>query len=312
MLVLKPTHCCCRCLKRDASGAILPSVIAAGGVSFPHSNYKRFYATTQAAPFQHDLLNAVNNLLKLFAIRINPTLDRSTVIKGVQDFMARIQNDSFTDTDALQDDVDSVAEYLWTSGKKHAIVKRMELCSVLNAVIRDDVEAEIKIGVVIFHCINNRRIRRGSIEGGLSMGDQTYPPKGETWRGGGFRQQFTGFFESMRGRKYRVPGFLATSSDRKTAADFAFKADKTHPCAIWRVEFDERGKDQPEYRVRHMAFVSKTLIPGESEYLFAPYSVFTLKSIEWSADLHKPHEFTIQPACDNMLEDENLPLTPWY
>jgi hypothetical protein len=62
-----------------------------------------------------------------------------------------------------------------------------------------------------------------------------------------------------------------------------------------------------------MSFVSKTLIGGENEYLFAPYSVFTLVSVKWSAkELIFPHEFTILAARDNKEEDEDLPLAPWY
>ena len=117
----------------------------------------------------------------------------------------------------------------------------------------------------------------------------------------------------MIGKKYRVPGFLATSVRREIAAAFAFKADKTnpsHPSAMWRITFDPRGKEHPEYRVKHMTFVSKTLIPGEREYLFAPYSVFTLVSVKWS--VHDTIKFTIRAARDNKEEDECLPLTPWY
>ena len=73
-----------------------------------------------------------------------------------------------------------------------------------------------------------------------------------------------------------------------------------------------QGKTQHEYRVQHMAFVAKTLIKGEYEYLFAPYSVFKLVSITWSDKLQKPHEFVVQPSVNNKEEDENLPLTPWY
>ena len=120
----------------------------------------------------------------------------------------------------------------------------------------------------------------------------------------------------MIGKKYRVPGFLATSLRREIAVAFAYKAGMTnpsHPCAIWRITFDPRGKDHPEYRVRHMALVSKTLVVGEQEYLFTPYSVFTLVSVKWNVGLlTKPHEFTIQAARDNKEEDECLPLTPWY
>ena len=80
-------------------------------------------------------------------------------------------------------------------------------------------------------------------------------------------------------------------------------------------------------RCDHVNYIDKndaTLEPGrdprtvdpnhaaEGEYLFAPYSVFTLASVKWSSDLNKPHEFTLLPATDNKKEDENLPLAPWY
>ena len=199
---------------------------------------------------------------------------------------------------------------MWTSSKKHRVASNMEFCSVLNAVIRADIAEEIEAAAIIFRSINNRRVQRK--DGAPDISVQSYPPKGETWRGGGFRQQHRAFFESMKGRKYRVPGFLATSDKRDIAAGFAYRASNDHPCAIWRIKFDRRGKDNPKYRVRHMTFVSKTLIEGENEYLFAPYSVFTLVSVKWRAGLINPHQFTIQAARDNKEEDECLPLSPWY
>ena len=116
----------------------------------------------------------------------------------------------------------------------------------------------------------------------------------------------------MIGKKYRVAGFLATSINRHVAAKFAFKADRHHPRALWSIKFDRRGKFLRQYRVQHMTFVSKSLVKGEREYLFAPYSVFRLKSVKWSVNLRKPHLFKIQAAIDNRDEDEDLPLTPWY
>ena len=114
------------------------------------------------------------------------------------------------------------------------------------------------------------------------------------------------------GKKYRVPGFLATTNQKKTAEYFAFKADSTQPRALWHIKFDRRGKNKIEYRVRHMTFVSNTLMADEGEYLFTPYSVFTLQSVKWSEQLFKPHEFTLIAALDNKKEAEDLPLAPWY
>ena len=284
--------------------------------TFATSNYKRLYAGAVAASFQHNLLNAMQTVLMLYAKRINITEDedaRRFVEKNVMDAMEKIQDDAFKHDEAMKNDVDSMAEYLWTSSHKHVIVQNMELSSLLNAVIRDDVAEEIEAASIIFRSINSRRVRRENVLANINI--QSYPLKGETWRGGSFRREHRAFYERMIGKKYRVPGFLATSARREIAVAFSFKASMSHPShpsAMWHVTFDPRGKDHPEYRVKHMALVSKTMIVGEYEYLFAPYSVFTLVSVKWSVELRRPHVFTIRAAEDNKEEDECLPLTPWY
>merc|ERR1719201_549987 len=282
--------------------------------TFNTSNYKRFYTGADTIGLQHHLLSAVENMLKLYAKRINITEEQDDgmfIEVDVMGAMIQIQDDAFRHCAAMKNDIEVMAEYLWTSCKKLSVVKDMELCSVINAVIRDDVAEEIEASTIIFRSINSRRIRRRNVHASINV--QSYPPQGETWRGGGFRREHRVFFERMIGKKYRVPGFLATSVRREIAAAFAFKADManpSHPCAIWRITFDPRGKENPDYRVKHMTLVSKTLTAGEHEYLFAPYSVFTLVSVKWSE--HDAIKFTIRAARDNKEEDECLPLTPWY
>ena len=280
------------------------------GRTFAASNYRRFYSAAKPPCFTHRLLAAVNNMLELYAIRMNPTLDQKMVFDGVNACMETIQKEAIKSNNDWETDVDAVAEYLWTSNKKHEMMQGIELCSVLNAVIRDDVANEIHAAAIIFRSINARRgVRR---KGKVAETGESYPPNGETWRGGSFRDEFRAFFESMVGQKYRVPGFLATSSEHKVAAKFAFGSDESHPRAIWNIKFDRRGKDDYNYRVRHMSRVCKTLIAGEAEYLFATYSVFMLVSFKWSPELRCPHEFVIQAALDNAKEDEHMPLSPWY
>jgi hypothetical protein len=283
--------------------------------TFATSNYKRFYTGGRVIGLQHHILSALEKVLTLYAKRIVTDEQGKMLIPAeVMRAMIQIQDDAFLHDEAMQYDIQAMAEYLWTSSEKHRIVNDMELCSVLNAVIRDDVAEEIEAAIMVFRSINSRRIRRNNA--GASINKQSYPPGGETWRGGGFRREHRAFFERMIGKKYRVPGFLATSVHRETAAAFAFTAsmaNPSHPRAMWRITFDPKGKEYPKYRVRHMTLVSKTLIMSEHEYLFSPYSVFTLVSVKWSAhDLTKPHEFTIRAARDNKEEDECLPLTPWY
>merc|ERR1739848_683689 len=114
-------------------------------------------------------------------------------------------------------------------------------------------------------------------------------------RGTKFKDRFKSFYETMIERKYRVPGFLATSGKKAIAAGFGYNKKNTQPYAMWHVVFDLRGELQPKFRVKHMTFVSKTLIPGEGEYLFAPYSVFAVVSLRWSDNLNEPHSLTIMP-----------------
>ena len=53
---------------------------------------------------------------------------------------------------------------------------------------------------------------------------------------------------------------------------------------------------------------------AEAEFLFAPYSAFTVVSVEASApnSYLAPHVVTLAAAVDNRLEPEDLPLAPWY
>ena len=53
-------------------------------------------------------------------------------------------------------------------------------------------------------------------------------------------------------------------------------------------------------------------LPDEQEYLFAPYSVFTVLSATWNAGTTaEPHVIELRAAVDNKEEPEDLPLAPW-
>ena len=121
-----------------------------------------------------------------------------------------------------------------------------------------------------------------------------------TWRGGGFRDAHQSFFEL--GKSYRVPGFLATSQEVKTAMDFIHRADRAYPRILWCIlvrlltalhcpecihlesrdslllicisQLDGRGATQNQFRCKHAKFVLNTEVEGELEFLYSPYSVF--------------------------------------
>ena len=75
---------------------------------------------------------------------------------------------------------------------------------------------------------------------------------------------------------------------------------------LWRVRID------PERRCLHVNLVEKSNVPGEEEYLFAPYSAFTVLSAKWRAGtVAEPHVVELLAAVDNKAEPEDLPLAPW-
>ena len=67
-----------------------------------------------------------------------------------------------------------------------------------------------------------------------------------------------------------------------------------------------------ERKCVHVNLVKKTNVAGEEEYLFAPYSAFTVLSVRWNAGTAAaPHEIELLAAVDNKAEREDLPLAPW-
>ena len=79
-------------------------------------------------------------------------------------------------------------------------------------------------------------------------------------------------------------------------------------CVLWRVRIDAVRK------CVHVNLVTKRVpgLPDEQEYLFAPYSAFTVLSARWRAGTTAaPHEVELLAAVDNKEEPEDLPLAPW-
>jgi len=164
-----------------------------------------------------------------------------------------------------------------------------------------------------------------------------FPEDGITYRGGGFGLvDVTGKSPADLKRffvpncKYRVPQFLATSFSEEVAKHFISQAASTGApeMVLWHVHTDQRGDpDNDEYddcyRCKHVNFIQHSQImhppghpqegrPCEDEYLFAPYSVFTVLFTQWRAGTRtKPHIIHISAAVDNLDEPEDLPLAPW-
>eukprot|EP01046_Picozoa_sp_COSAG06_P035146 COSAG06_NODE_3745_length_4949_cov_10.597938_3_plen_70_part_00 len=67
-----------------------------------------------------------------------------------------------------------------------------------------------------------------------------------------------------------------------------------------------------------------TAVGGEAEFLFAPYSIFTVRNVTWGQG-GAPHRIELDAATDNLVQaeggdgrwatpagSEDLPLAPWY
>jgi hypothetical protein len=104
---------------------------------------------------------------------------------------------------------------------------------------------------------------------------------------------------------------LATSFSEAVA--YAFLYNKYAEVVKWIVEMDPRGRDDPIYKCKQVNFVDTNTL-GEEEFLFAPYSTFTVLEVcvpdrVTDAD---PVVVRLLAAVDNLREWEDLDLAPWY
>jgi hypothetical protein len=143
-----------------------------------------------------------------------------------------------------------------------------------------------------------------------------------TYRGGGFDDSHRGFFSV--GKQYRQPCFLATSFSRSKAEFFRSMAQqKGFQSVLWVVHVDPAGEDDVTKRCKHVNFVEHSLVAGEKEYLFAAYSIFSVRKVSWGEG-GAPHLIEIDAASDNKPEaeggagrwatpagSEGLSLAPW-
>jgi hypothetical protein len=105
-----------------------------------------------------------------------------------------------------------------------------------------------------------------------------FPPKAVTYRGGGLPDQYKSFYQV--GKVFRVAGYLATSFSQATAEEFMCMAgQREEPCVLWEIHVDPEGEHSATKRCQHVAYVTHANVPGEEEYLYAPYAPFTVKSV---------------------------------
>lgn len=266
--------------------------------TFASSYFKALYGVAHVPEDCVDMLQTVKQLIMIYAT----THCIST--NAWRQFYKRLYDEAFKYPKVLQGDVASAAEYVWTSTE--ILLDSIEFCGILNWAIRSD-RADAMVPVAMFtRAINRRRVQR--VPNALQKSG--YPHDGKLWRGSSFDDVHCSFFRISK--KYRVPGFLATSLNKKTSNWFLSRVPSGSSSVMWCIQVDPKGKQDFSKRCRNASFVDKTHAKGEGEYLFAPYSAFTVLKVKWSEDLREPHRITVAAAFDNTMESERLPLAPWY
>jgi hypothetical protein len=148
-----------------------------------------------------------------------------------------------------------------------------EFSFIVNTFLRMDDAAAAPHLAIIVRAINTLLITR---RGDVNM--IRFPPNGIVYRGSGLPDQHRSFFQS--GRKYRVPGFLATSFSRNVAERFMMWADRRgEPCVLWIIHVDPAGEHSEARRCMHVNFVTRSHVDREDEYLFVPYAPFQVKQV---------------------------------
>ena len=194
--------------------------------------------------------------------------------------------------DNQDNDIAEIVQKMWTSTIE---LDGTELCSILNEALREDRRRGI-YGLVHFA----RAINQLCVSVPPSP---PFPPNNVCFRGGGFNNEYRGFFVSKR--KFRQPAFLATSFSLDIASGFIERSAEFSK-VLWSVHID------PAEKCHHVNLVRNSVADHEQEYLFAPYSTFSVIRSTWtSGTVSDPHRIVLLAAVDNKNEPEDLPLAPW-
>lgn len=201
-----------------------------------------------------------------------------------EDFFKKLQAEM-----NMSNSMEEAVQHMWTSSQE---IRGQKFCAILNGMLRDDHRDRIAPVAVLTRAINNLSVNPYSLEN-------------VCYRGGGFKDTYRNFFAP--GREFRQPAFLSTSLQESVVDDFI--SNSSMPVkAKWRIHID------PMRKCLHLKVMTQHMPnqPDEEMYVFAPYSVFTVRSAQWKAGTNTdPHIIELDAAPDNMECPLGLPLAPW-
>lgn len=90
--------------------------------------------------------------------------------------------------------------------------------------------------------------------------------------------------------------------------------DGKEPAVLYTIKLDPRGATNEVRRCKHVSLIRKSNVETECEFLYVPYSTFTVSEVHVSTNptYLDPHVIVLESSIDNRVEPEDLPLAPWY
>jgi hypothetical protein len=277
------------------------------------SKFEEYYSKAPIPGFADELLAAVRKVIFKFCEK-----NKGQPADALKFFKA-LEQQAFSHAKDLVESISISAGLIWTSQLLLSLPdgRSMEFCAIMNRILRDLDDDLLPEACIVVRGINSLCVLR------RHSSKLMFPPGGVSYRGGGLPLQHVKnvpgfpppFF--VAGKKYRVPMFLATSFKLYVAQNFSvMAAQREEPPVIWIIKVDPRGELELLYRCKHVNQVAKSNVDGESEFLYAPYSVFTIESVKLppagaAPTPHCPIEIVLVAALDNQIESKLLPLAPW-
>jgi hypothetical protein len=272
--------------------------------TFASTHFHELHATSAAAalerdPFPHEVMGSVHGLLEHYAE--SRALDDSKALLCFE----KVQTKAYTHSKGAltgKENLGVVCGRMWTTTDGSELLGR-ELCSIVNEILRVDSPDAVKRALPFIGGINMMCVTRRSEDGEKIE----WPNDCVLYRGGDFDDRLRHCY--LPGTVFRCPMFLATSKEKARAVEFMRRSESA--CKIlWHVRV------HVEHKCVHVNyFEGMTEVKGEHEFLFAPYSVFTVRSVQWQRPADNswtnPHIVELDAAPDNQLESKHLPLSPW-
>jgi hypothetical protein len=271
------------------------------------SNFKRCYRRSTAPlsinEFKAALHDFVRAYLKANRHKGSDSEDRLLFECRIKSEIVSEHKKSRAKGEDRQTALNRAAQKMWTSDRCFRMAsKKHKLFSMMNEAIRMDHMDLMAPLAILSRAINKLCLYKSDV----------FPRKGLCFRGSGMMPWHRDFF--VEDKTYRVPSFLATSFSNVIANDFMKRAEaRGQEPVLWTVRLDGRGATDPDHRCLHVNLLEAQEFE-EQEFLFVPYSTFTVEAVLWSRrpTLATPHRITIFAANDNRAEPEDLPVAPWF